>query len=277
MSFIEKLLAVLLSLTSLFAYGGEQENPASKLNWQIGPIIKTIDDMATLEIPENYYFLDRAETNKYLELNQNPATGKESLFTDGASWEAYLNFENIGYVEDNETIDADDLLVEYKKGVKVGNDYRREKGWATLEVQGWFFKPHYDKGRNLLEWAFLLKDSRTQKNTVNYYTKVLGRSGAVSVLLVADPEVMDDAILDLKYRLKDFSFIKGERYSEFKEGDKVAEYGLAALILGGAAAVASKKGFFGVILAFLAGAWKILLIPFVFAIGWIKSLFTKNK
>ena len=35
----------------------------------------------------------------------------------------------------------------------------------------------------------------------------------------------------------------GERYAEFRAGDRVAEYGLAALVLGGAAAVATKSGF----------------------------------
>jgi uncharacterized membrane-anchored protein len=169
------------------------------------------------------------------------------------------------------------LLKQYKEGVKIGNDYRREKGWDTLEVEGWFFKPQYDKEKKLLEWAFLLKNSSNQSPVVNYYTKVLGRSGAVSILLVASPENMNSAIADFKEKLVGFEYNKGERYAEFKEGDKIAEYGLAALILGGAAAVASKKGFFAIALAFLAGAWKLLIIPFVLLLGWLKSLFNKKE
>lgn len=272
------LPVVLITLLASFvALSEEQENPVAKLNWQFGPTTQSIDGVATIELPENYFYLDEIETDKYLTLSQNPSSGRDVLITNNTTWSAYLNFESIGYVKDNETIDADELLVDYKKGVKLGNDYRKEKGWSTLEVEGWFFKPQYDRNRKLLEWAFKLRDSKTQQPVVNYYTKILGRTGAVSVLLVASPDEMNASILDLKDRLNDFSFNEGERYTEFREGDKVAEYGLAALILGGAAAVATKKGFFGVILAFLAGAWKILLIPFIFAIGWIKSLFTKNK
>ena len=272
------LPVVLITLLASFvALSEEQENPFAKLNWQFGPTTQSIDGVATIELPENYFYLDEIETDKYLTLSQNPSSGRDVLITNNTTWSAYLNFESIGYVKDNETIDADELLVDYKKGVKLGNDYRKEKGWSTLEVEGWFFKPQYDRNRKLLEWAFKLRDSKTQQPVVNYYTKILGRTGAVSVLLVASPDEMNASILDLKDRLNDFSFNEGERYTEFREGDKVAEYGLAALILGGAAAVATKKGFFGVILAFLAGAWKILLIPFIFAIGWIKSLFTKNK
>ena len=88
---------------------------------------------------------------------------------------------------------------------------------------------------------------------------------------------MNSAIADFKEKLNGFEYNQGERYTEFKEGDKIAEYGLAALILGGAAAVASKKGFFAVILAFLAGAWKLLIIPFVMLLGWLKSLFNKKN
>jgi uncharacterized membrane-anchored protein len=36
--------------------------------------------------------------------------------------------------------------------------------------------------------------------------------------------------------------VQGERYAEFKPGDRAAEYGLAGLIVGGAAAAAAKSG-----------------------------------
>jgi len=42
--------------------------------------------------------------------------------------------------------------------------------------------------------------------------------------------------------LAGYRFNSGDTYSEFKSGDKVATYGLAALIVGGGAAVAAKSG-----------------------------------
>jgi uncharacterized membrane-anchored protein len=276
MKFSSILFPMFILLAPFVAVSAEEANPISQLNWQNGPNTQSIDNKAMLSVPENYYYLDETETKKYLELTKNPSIGNDSLFTNGTTWEAYLNFEPIGYVKDNESIDPDDLLKQYKESVKIGNDYRREKGWETLDVEGWFFKPQYDKEKKLLEWAFLLKNSSSQQPVVNYYTKVLGRSGAVSIILVSSPENMNTSIADFKERLNDFEYNQGEKYAEFKEGDKVAEYGLAALILGGAAAVASKKGFFAVALAFLAGAWKILLIPFVLFLGWLKSLLTKK-
>lgn len=276
MRIINLLLAILIFIAPFLAKATTEDNAISNLKWQTGPSTQSIDGKGTLVIPKDYFYLDEDETKKYSELNHNPSTGRDALLTNGATWEAYLDFDPIGYVKDNETIDPDDLLKQYTEAVKTGNEYRSQRGWSSLEVEGWFFKPQYDKEKKLLEWAFLLKDSETKKPVVNYYTKVLGRTGAISVTLVSAPENMSSAIIDFKEKLSGFEFNQGERYSEFREGDKVAEYGLAALILGGAAAVASKKGFFAIIMAFLAGFWKILLIPFALAIGWIKSLFNKK-
>lgn len=270
--------ALLLTLAFFIPTSGicEESDPYQNLKWQSGPNTQSIDDKATIEIPENYYYLDEVETKKYSDLNHNPSSGQDSMITNGSTWEAYFNFDPIGYVQDNEKIEPDELLEQYKEGVKIGNEQRREKGWETLEVDGWFFKPQYDKQKKLLEWAFLLRNTSNNKPVVNYYTKVLGRTGATSVLLVSAPENMNASISDLKEKLAGFEYNSGEKYAEFKEGDKIAEYGLSALILGGAAAVAAKKGFFPIILAFLASAWKFLIIPFVLFFGWFKSLFTKK-
>ncbi|MBR0883688.1 DUF2167 domain-containing protein (plasmid) [Bradyrhizobium sp. YCK136] len=69
-----------------------------------------------------------------------------------------------------------------------------------------------------------------------------------------------------KASLANFTFNPGQRYFEFRAGDKVAEYGLAALIVGGAAAAAAKSGAFKAFEKFmvfgvfggLAAAWAAL-------------------
>jgi uncharacterized membrane-anchored protein len=264
------LLALFLSLN---AFSAQNENPLDKLKWQIGPNEQIIDGKATLKVPEYYVFLDKEETNKYSEISHNPTDGKDSLFLSD-KWEAYLHFDAIGYVKDNETIDADALLTQYKEGVKIGNKQRAEKGWDTLEVDGWFFKPQYDKEKKLLEWAFLLRNAKTQAPVVNYYTRILGRTGVMSILLVSRPEDMNASITDFKQKLNGFEFNAGEKYTEFKQGDKVAEYGLAALILGGAAAVATKKGFWAALAGFFAAAWKFVVVAVIAFFSKIKDLFS---
>jgi uncharacterized membrane-anchored protein len=60
--------------------------------------------------------------------------------------------------------------------------------------------------------------------------------------LVTDPEHVNADIAEFKSMLAGYRFNSGDTYSEFKPGDKVATYGLAALIVGGGAAVAAKSG-----------------------------------
>jgi uncharacterized membrane-anchored protein len=79
---------------------------------------------------------------------------------------------------------------------------------------------------------------------VNYAIRLLGRRGVMHAVLVSDPARLDADVAEFKAALGGYAFVPGERYSEFRAGDRVAEYGLAALVLGGAAAVATKTGFF---------------------------------
>ena len=96
-------------------------------------------------------------------------------------------------------------------------------------------------------------------------------------MLVASNEDLDAATAEFKKVLTGFEYQSGQRYADVQEGDKIAEYGLAALIAGGAAAVATKKGFWGVLAGFFAAAWKFIIAG-VLAIGaWARSLFKKKE
>jgi uncharacterized membrane-anchored protein len=77
--------------------------------------------------------------------------------------------------------------------------------------------------------------------------------------------------------VKGFQYVSGQTYGEYQPGDHVAAYGLAALITGGAAAVAAKKGLFSVIGGFLVAAWKFVLAGFLALGAWFKSLFKKAR
>lgn len=75
--------------------------------------------------------------------------------------------------------------------------------------------------------------------------------------------------------LADIEFNQGERYADYNAAtDKVAEYGLAALV-GGVAA--KKLGLLAVIGAFLAKAGKFLIIGAVAVGGAIKSWLGRRR
>jgi uncharacterized membrane-anchored protein len=66
----------------------------------------------------------------------------------------------------------------------------------------------------------------------------------MSALVVSDPTSLDMDVKTFKASLAGFDFNPGQKYAEYRTGDKVAEYGLTALIVGGAAAAAVKSGAF---------------------------------
>jgi len=255
----------------------EESNPFTSLNWQIGPTKARIGDQASLDIPNRYVFLGAEDTKKFMELNQNLPNGRQYIFApDDLHWFAVFQFNPIGYVKDDETINAEALLNTMKENTEAGNIERKKRGWRTMSIEGWQYPPHYDNQSKRLEWAYLAKDNNDNKPIINYNTRLLGRTGVMEVILVAEPAILDPSVESLKTALNDYDFALGEKYAEFREGDHVAEYGLAALVAGGAAAVAAKKGFFTVILGFLAAAWKFVAIAVFGFLAWLKSLFSKN-
>jgi uncharacterized membrane-anchored protein len=239
------------------------------LDWVSGPTTVKIGGNSSLELPEGYVFLDKRNTAKFEELNQNLASGEEVMVApDSLNWAAYLVFEGEGYVKDDDEIDAPAILKTLTDGTEASNEERQRRGWAPLHIQGWQTPPAYNTENKRLEWATLLESQG--RVSANFFTKILGRRGYTSVVLVSSPEDTPVAISQLNTVLTKYTFTKGETYGDWKPGDKVAEYGLAGLIVGGAAAAAVKTGLF-------KGLWKILVVGAIAAAGFAKSLFGRKR
>lgn len=253
----------------------EQNRQFASLHWIKGPATETIAGNSTLQVPEGFVFLDRADTKKFLELNRNLGDGQEVMIAPAeGDWTAYLEFDDGGYVKDDEKIDADALLKSLQESTEAANDERKQRGWEPLHVTGWATPPAYNSTTKRLEWATLL--SSNGREDANFFTKILGRRGHTSVVLVSSTPELQANETQLNKLLEGYAFSAGETYAEWKPGDKVAEYGLAALILGGAAAVATKKGLWGVLAGFFAAAWKAIAAAVVAIGAWLKRSFAKK-
>jgi uncharacterized membrane-anchored protein len=270
-----KLAAALaLSLVALVA----RASPVSELPWQFGPTKVQVGPQATLDVPQGYAFLGPEGTRRLNELMQNPPHQADTytLAPNNKAWIAFFAYDDVGYVKDDEKLDADDILKNVREGTEQSNKERRSRGWETLTVIGWKNPPKYDNELKSLAWSFLAREDKSQSEVVNYNARILGRSGVMNVVLVAHPDALATAVGQFKGTMGGFTFAPGQAYTDFHSGDKVAGYGLAALITGGAAAVAAKKGLFAVIGTFLAAAWKFILIGFAAIGGAIKRLFGRK-
>jgi len=278
---MKRLFLVLLAL--LLVCAGEtafaQHSPLASLPWQMGPTTVKLGTRATLNVPDGYAFLDPAGTRSLNTILHDPSTSVDqyTLAPKSLKWIALFSYQDIGYVKDDEKLDADAILQSYREGTERANEERRERGWNEVHVVGWYTPPQYDSQIKSLAWSILGEDAANHQRIVNYDTRLLGRHGVMSVTVISSQDYLSSAITDFKDTLAGFQFAPGESYAEYRPGDRVAEYGLAALITGGALAVAAKKGLFTVIGSFLIAAWKLVLAGFVAIGAWFKNLFKKKQ
>lgn len=246
------------------------------LHWVHGPASVPAPGNSTLTVPEGFMYIDEADTTKFLEMTRNLANGREVMIApENLDWAVYMEFEDSGYIKDDEKIDADALLKMMKENTEASNAERRKRGFPELHTVDWAVPPSYNAQTKRLEWATILESQGQQ--SVNLFTKLLGRRGYTSVILVAEPEDLTATMPAFNKVLEGYKFNPGETYAEWREGDRVAEFGLAALVLGGAAAIATKKGFWAVLASSIAAGWKIIVAMLVAAGAWLKSLFRKKS
>jgi uncharacterized membrane-anchored protein len=215
----------------------------NKLSWEFNGS-GHFGQQASIRLPVGYAFLGASGTKRFLELNGNLPIDNEYTFAPkDLHWFSIFNFDESGYVRDDEKLDSDSLLDALKHNNQSADAERKRLGLEALTLEGWFIEPHYDLTTKRLEWGTRL---RTESNeiVVNYTIKLLGRRGVMNAILVSDPKSLDKDTREFKSGLTGYSFNEGEGYTEFRSGDKMAEYGLSALILGGAAAAAAKSGAF---------------------------------
>jgi uncharacterized membrane-anchored protein len=191
-----------------------------------------------------------------------------------------MEWEGVGYVKDDEAdkLDAKEILESIREGTEEGNKFRAEKGLPPVSVVGWDEPPRYDKERRHMMWA--IRGRSQNGETVNFNTRLLGRGGFLAMNLICGPEQLAGLKPTVEDLLKRTQYVPGKRYADVVKGqDKMAEFGLAAMVIGGAA-IAGKVVKIGLLAKFgkvLLGLVLVLKKGFllvILAIGaFIKRLF----
>lgn len=238
-----------------------------------GPTTGKLGAYAEVAVPAGIRFADRLDTVKIYQMTDNLPSGKELgiLFPNDFAWWMVFAYNDTGHVpdDDKEELDADALLKSMREGTEAENRTRLGKSLPTLQVTGWTQKPRYEPTTHNLEWAPTIQDSNGTVS-VNYNVRLLGRTGVMEVTLICGPEDLATALPAARKLITGFRFVQEQDYKAFRQGDKVAEYGLAALVAGGAVAVAAKTGL-------LAKFWKLLVFAGVAAAGGIRRLFGRKS
>ena len=242
------------------------------LAWQTGR--QPMTDRAAIQLPPGYRYLDPQETNKFLKFTGNlPETQSYTVAPADFAWFAVFEFNEMGYVKDDETIDPDALIKTMRENQDASNEQRKTEGLSPLTIAGWAVVPHYDRASHNLEYG--LKLATPEGSNVNYATRLLGRRGVMTATLISDTGHLDSNLASFRGVLKGFDYVPDERYAAYQEGDKVSEYGLAALVTGGAAAAVLKAGGFKAFLMLLAGFGKYIVIGLIAAAAAFRGIFAR--
>jgi uncharacterized membrane-anchored protein len=192
---------------------------------------------------------------------------------DEATYAIDISYSEEGYIDDDDAKDLkyDEMLTEMQQDARDGNPARVQEGYAAVELVGWASRPFYDAETHKLHWAKELKFSDSEKNTLNYNIRILGRKGYLMLNVIGDIDILPVVKKDMPQVLAAVDFTQGNRYSDFNpDMDKVATYGVGGLIAG---KVLAKVGFFALILKF----WKIIAGVIMAAFYYLKKFFNRKN
>jgi uncharacterized membrane-anchored protein len=287
------LLAVAMGLCASHARAAGDEIPAdvrefvASLKFRGGEIPIPGAD-ARFRFDDQFRYLGQADAQRVLEqLWGNPpdqsvlglVVPRGRGLLDDNGWAVVVTYSDEGYVSDEDAaaIDYDELLAGMKEETQDENAARKEAGYEAIELIGWATPPRYDAASNKRYWAKELAFDGSQRHTLNYDIRVLGRRGYLSLNAVANMDDLADVQAGMQKLLPLTDFDSGARYADFDGStDKIAAYGIAALIGGG---IAAKAGLFAKLGALLLGLKK-LLIPLVLVLAAfgrkVAGLFRRN-
>jgi uncharacterized membrane-anchored protein len=245
---------------------------------------------ATLRLSPGYLFLSARDAQRVLsELWDNPpdddvlgmiVPGSDAhVLLDDDSWAVVVTYVNDGYVSDADAAktDYDAMLKSMQEDTREDNAARVKQGYAPIELVGWAEPPHYDDTTHKIYWArnLLAKHADEEVHSLNYDVRVLGRRGYLSLNAVASLSDLDKVRADMPRVLAMADFDQGERYADYNAGtDKLAAYGIAALVAGG---LAAKAGLFAKLGVLLLAFKKVIVVGLAALAGVIKKFFWRKK
>ena len=268
------------------------QDPEQYRNWAVGiwsamekkqGTIELPNGVATLRVPEQFFYLSPADTRRVLEDLWGNPHGAETLGMlmpagsnpfDDNSWAVTIAFDDDGYVSDEDAADINytDLLADMQSDTKAANAERKKAGYPPIALIGWAAPPHYDKASHKLYWAKELQFGDDPGHTLNYNIRMLGRKGVLVLNFIAgmSQKPIIEANLDKVMAIADFN--QGHRYDEFNPSvDKVAAYGIGGLIAG---KVLAKAGLFAGALLFLK---KFAVLGLAALVGLYKVIFKRKE
>jgi uncharacterized membrane-anchored protein len=244
--------------------------------------IKLPGDVATLQLSDDFYYLSPSDSERLLTEGWHNPPGNKTLgmiipqsvspVTRGG-WGVVITYLDDGHVSEDDAnkIDYTDLMKKMQAHDADENEARKKAGFGAMHTVGWAEPPSYDTQTHKMYWALDLKADDARSDTLNYAIRVLGRKGVLVLNAVAGMSQLDLIKQEMPTVLAFTNFTDGNKYTDFNAStDKVAAYGLAALVAGG---IAAKAGLFAKLGIMLLALKKFVVIGLVAIAGFFRKLF----
>ena len=235
---------LILSLTFAgAAIGWAQGDPApwlrpsmamnTDVRWMTGPAKASIGQLADLDIPRGYRFIDSRGAQVLLQQMKNPVPrGLVGIVApEVGGWWVILEFNDTGYVKEPEKqkIDAAAVLQSVRNKIEGPNGEAGQRGAPAITSLEWAQEPQFDATEHVLEWA--VRAESAAGAVINHTVRLLGRSGVLDVTAVQRAGD-STALIPLRDVARSISFKPGQQYADYRDGDRVASMGLTGLIAG---------------------------------------------
>lgn len=245
---------------------------------------------AHLALKPGYGFLNARDAQRVLGQLWNNPPDKDVLgmilpsddphvLLDDNSWAVVVTYVPDGYVSDADAagIDYGKMLHDMQESAHDENPERRKQGFPEVELAGWAEPPHYDNASHKLYWArdLIFSQDGHSGHSLNYDIRVLGRQGYLSLNAVAPIGQLNQVKADMPEVLAMTDFDAGQRYTDFdKSTDKLAAYGIGALVAGG---IAAKAGLFAKLGVMLLALKKFIVLGIAAVAGLLRKLFRRKQ
>ncbi len=196
---------------------------------------------------------------------------------DRNGWAVVVTYSDDGHVADTDAakIDYNKMLKDMQDETRDSNEERKKRGYESVDLVGWATPPHYDAASNKLYWAKDLAFAGQSEHTLNYDIRVLGRGGYLSLNAIANMSQLPLVESKMQNVLAMTDFDAGQRYGDFNAStDKLAAYGIGALVAG---TIAAKAGLFAKLFVMILAAKKFIIAGLLAVGAAFKKFFGRAK
>jgi uncharacterized membrane-anchored protein len=196
------------------------------VNWISGPQSVGLENIADIYVPDGYRITDVHGARMIL-ASFNDAVPDDLIgivAPTSGKWMGILEYSPAGYVAD-----PDARQINTNAVLKRVLDQMKAKGKSSVTTLDWQSQPAYDAKEHVLTWSLVAAGPSSAK-ILSRTAALLGRHGVLQITIVQPYSL--SGMPSLNELAGKIAFKNGERYIDYRGGDKVAEIGLAELILG---------------------------------------------